>query len=109
MERCLNDPALVGRVAEKFKLKIPQTMDSLVQSVRAGNAAEAARLAHAIKGTAGNLSATALSDMARQIEELGHAGDLSMAEAVLSQMKTELNRCLVELQEFDQPRPNVMA
>lgn len=55
-----------------------------------GDDPEALRqVAHSIKGSSGNVCATALSEIARQLEAMGKEGDMSGAPAAYEALKTE--------------------
>lgn len=55
-----------------------------------GGDAEALRqVAHSIKGSSGNVCATALSEIARQLEAMGKDGDISGAPDVYEALKIE--------------------
>jgi HPt (histidine-containing phosphotransfer) domain-containing protein len=98
LSRCLGDPGLVSKVAQKFQQTVPQVWDHLCAGIKAGDAAATARHAHSIKGTAGSVSAAQLAELAAQLESLGREGNLATAESVLEQLTTELERCKQELQ-----------
>ena len=68
---------------------------------RASNPAtprETTRLAHALKGSAANLSAVKVAALAAQLEELGRASDLGAAESVVEALGVEIDRCRKALQ-----------
>jgi signal transduction histidine kinase/AmiR/NasT family two-component response regulator/HPt (histidine-containing phosphotransfer) domain-containing protein len=97
LDRCLGDWTLLSRLAEKFESRSQKTWDQLHAGIVAGDAPEVARLAHAMKGAAANLSANRVAQLAEQIESLGQVADLGSAERVLSQLKQELAICHSEL------------
>jgi PAS domain S-box-containing protein len=100
LERCMGDPQLVAKMAGKFDLRSRQVWEQLSTEFKAGNAAETARLAHSMKGTAANLSAIRLAELAAQIEQLGKAGDLATAESAVEQLGEELNKCREALRQI---------
>jgi Amt family ammonium transporter len=97
LARCMGDSELLGRLVEKFRAKSLETWEPLLEALKAGDASRAARVAHAIKGTASNLSAIKLAEFAGQIEELEPGGDLAAIEAAVHRLGAELNRCREEL------------
>jgi PAS domain S-box-containing protein len=97
LARCMGDPAFAMRVAQKFQVSSRVAWDNLLAGFKAGDAAGTARFAHSIKGAASNMSANKLTDLARKIEELGKAGDLSVADEIVTQLGVELDRCHAEL------------
>ncbi|OUS26326.1 hypothetical protein A9Q99_19050 [Gammaproteobacteria bacterium 45_16_T64] len=61
-----------------------------IGSLVVGDDPEALRqVAHSIKGSSGNVCATALSEIARQLEAMGKDGDLSAAPAAYEALKVE--------------------
>jgi Amt family ammonium transporter len=99
LSRCMGDAALLQRVVQKFQDKSHDTWAQLVAGFNAGDVAATTRLAHGLKGAAANLSAVTLATLSEQLEELGHTGDLSSAQATLDKLGAELKRCQEELQK----------
>jgi len=61
-----------------------------IGGIIAGGDPEALRqVAHSIKGSSGNVCATALSEIARQLEAMGKDGDVSGAPAAYDALKAE--------------------
>jgi CheY-like chemotaxis protein/HPt (histidine-containing phosphotransfer) domain-containing protein len=100
LARCMGDVELVAKIAQKFRDRSLLTWEHIEKGFADGDATETARLAHTMKGTAANLSAVKLSELAAQIEQLGKAGDLSTAEETMRQMGEELSRCRAELEQL---------
>ena len=94
LERCMGDMAFVETILKKFEEQALATLGALSECVAAGNAPEAARKAHALKGAAANLSAEPLRAAAAQLEQIGRKGQLEMADACLKQIHVELEQCL---------------
>ncbi|HLB74650.1 MAG TPA: CHASE domain-containing protein [Sedimentisphaerales bacterium] len=69
-----------------------ERLEMLAGAVRTGNAEEVKLYAHAIKGSAGNIGAGQLSDVAARLEHKAYHGDLSRAEQLLQGIKTEFAR-----------------
>jgi signal transduction histidine kinase/DNA-binding response OmpR family regulator len=93
LARCDGDTAMMGRLIQKFQQKSRQTWDELLACYTSGDAPATTRLAHALKGTASNLSAIKVAALAARLEELGRAADLSAAEVVVKELGVELERC----------------
>jgi Amt family ammonium transporter len=96
LARCGGDAALVQKLAHKFQEKSRQTWTQLLAEFQNGDVAATTRLAHGLKGTASNLSANKVTQLAAQLEELGRNDDLAHARAVLDQLGAELERCHAE-------------
>jgi HPt (histidine-containing phosphotransfer) domain-containing protein len=69
-----------------------ERLEMLDEAVRRGNAEDVKLYAHAIKGSAGNIGAGQLSDVAAQLEHKAYHGDLSQAEQLLQGIRTEFAR-----------------
>ncbi len=93
IRRCSGKSALASRVAEKLVAQADEAMRKLGDRVAEGDAAAFARVAHALKGTAGMASAEALRDAAARAEALGRAGDLAAADRELDALREEVRRC----------------
>jgi len=104
LARCMGDSDLVSKVAKKFQERSRQAWDQILAGLKAGDATETARLAHAMKGAASNLSAIRLAELAAQLEDLGKAGDLSAAESAAQQLGEELEKCREALQTLTTPQ-----
>ena len=92
---------LIGRIVEEDIARevVPlcivdsrERLEMLDNAVRAGNAEEVKLYAHAIKGSAANIGAVKLSDVAARLEQIAYRGDLSQAEELLQGIKTEFAR-----------------
>ncbi len=81
LERLFNDEVLVVKILEAFLADMPQRMQLLRTSLKAGDLAMAVNHAHAIKGAAANVGAEHLSAMALAMEQAGKAGDLEGMKA----------------------------
>lgn len=77
------EPDLVVELVTLFLRDTPERLAELTRSpLEAGHVA---RVAHAIKGSAGNLGATALQDLAGQLEQAGHRGESVASLAALGE------------------------
>lgn len=65
---------------------------ALIEAVEAKDAANVKLYAHAIKGSNANLGAERLSEAAKSLEHLAAAGDLSRAEELLQEIRTQFER-----------------
>jgi HPt (histidine-containing phosphotransfer) domain-containing protein len=69
----------------------------LRQALAANDLLQAKRAAHTLKGTAGNLSAMQLADVARQAEQAASAGDAAAILAAVQKLEGSLESALQEL------------
>lgn len=92
--RCLHNAELAGEILEKFEAQLKDDLAAIRGGCRAGNAAETMRLAHALKGSAANLSADALRTVAEKAETMARNGDMTGVADLFPQLEREINRCL---------------
>ncbi|HEX5756827.1 MAG TPA: response regulator, partial [Arenimonas sp.] len=82
-------PSLLDKIIGLYLKDSPPLIDDLRQAI-AGNDAEAVfRGAHALKNISANLGATQVSELSRQLESMGRAGDVSRAGPLLSQLERD--------------------
>ncbi len=93
VERLGGDKELYEELLAHFK-KSPRYKD-MVQAIEANDASQAFQLAHALKGTAGNLSFKRLFDAMQPVVEALRAGDVQLAKENLP-VVTEAYKTLVE-------------
>jgi CheY-like chemotaxis protein/nitrogen-specific signal transduction histidine kinase/HPt (histidine-containing phosphotransfer) domain-containing protein len=65
---------------------------TIQQAIKDGDSEVVGREAHSIKGGAANLTATDLSKVSFELENIGKSGDLTKADETLARLKTELYR-----------------
>jgi signal transduction histidine kinase/DNA-binding response OmpR family regulator len=92
--RCLGNLDLVQRMIDKFKSRAAEDLERLRDELKAANAEGTCRVAHALKGSAANLSAIAIQGLAAEIERLGREGELAAAGELLDRLGDEINRCI---------------
>jgi CheY-like chemotaxis protein/HPt (histidine-containing phosphotransfer) domain-containing protein len=88
LRRCEGDRAFAARLLGKFRLRLPDDVRELEQAASTGDAEAVRRLAHRLKGCAGNVGALALQQ---------RAGTLEVADATaddLAQLRHEVTNCL---------------
>ena len=92
---------LLQRLVNMFReAEAPRLMEELRQALRQGDAALVRRLAHTLKGAADTLGAAGVADRARELVELGRAGDLAAAPAALAALEDVLGRLNLELDKL---------
>ena len=80
---------MLARVREIFLKNIPGQVQGLGDFLESGDAGEAERMAHTIKGAASMMGAAAMSLLAGRIEESVRAGDLAGARVQFRAMAAE--------------------
>lgn len=102
LARCMGDANLAERIISKFRHRVPDDLKQLQGSINAREAEKTASVAHALKGAAANLSATALGEVAARLEAAGRSAALDDARTCLAQLQAEWERFLEHL-------PSVLA
>ena len=89
LDNLMDDRELVASIIEDFLTDIPVQIETLRKYLDNGNAEDARRQTHTIKGASANVGATALQELAFEMENAIKAGDL---DAVQENMSKLLNR-----------------
>jgi len=95
--RCLGNLDLVDRVLAKFTTQVDADLDDLERAIEAGNAEQAAHLAHRIKGIAGSVEARDLYADAALSEEVAlekRLGDLADFLKRMRGDRSEVSSCI---------------
>jgi signal transduction histidine kinase/HPt (histidine-containing phosphotransfer) domain-containing protein/ActR/RegA family two-component response regulator len=100
LNRVGRDAQLFNEVIELFLLDGPVRLSAIQDAVRAGDPERIRVTAHALKGSASNLSATALAAAARTLERLGTERRLEAAPAALRQVEAQAVQALDLLREW---------
>lgn len=94
------EPDVLGQVLRLFLDEAPRRLERLRSAVAEGNAAEFQRVAHSLKGAAGNIGADALHDAARRADELGQAGRLDSAAPLVTELEQRLSNVVAEIERL---------
>ena len=92
--RCVGDVGLAGRVLRKFLAQLPRQLDELRLRMEKRDIAGTARVAHAIKGAAANLSARRLARVAGDLEQAARDGEGGSLSLLAEQVESEVDFCL---------------
>ena len=95
-----NDTTFVDQVISAFLATAPQAHDRIRQAVATGSAQDLARAAHSLAGSALDVGATRLAAACRDLELLGHAGDLQPAPRAVAQLSAELELATAALEDL---------
>jgi HPt (histidine-containing phosphotransfer) domain-containing protein len=93
LRRCEGDRPFAARLLDKFRRRLPDDVRELEQAAAAGDGESVRRLAHRLKGCAGNVGATAIRQRAGLLE----AADLSAAgssDSDLAALRQDVAACL---------------
>ena len=94
LERLGGDAQLLARVIGLFLEDCPARLTAIKEAVDARSAERIRNEAHALKGAAGNLSASDLADAARTLEQIGAEGRVEAAEAAWERLSAEARRVM---------------
>jgi PAS domain S-box-containing protein len=100
MARFDGDLALVRQLVGLFLEEYPSMLGNLEKALGAHDAAALAQAAHALKGSVGYFEWPAASAAALRLERLGRAHDLAAAPQALEELKIELERLALGLQNL---------
>ncbi|HVE70991.1 MAG TPA: response regulator [Thermoanaerobaculia bacterium] len=82
-------------LVKTFRQDVPSRIDTLRAAVSAGDTADLANAAHAMKSSSGSVGAKRMLAMASSLEGAARAGRLEGAEAAIEQIAAEYRRVLV--------------
>ena len=82
----------LGGLFQVFLEDIPGYIHTLEESIAADDAEALVQAAHAIKGSSGNVGATRLAKIARELEQLGRSSTVTEADRWLLPLREELSR-----------------
>jgi PAS domain S-box-containing protein len=94
LARCMGDMETVAAVLDEFESQAVADLAALKKHVAAGDFAAMARVAHALKGASGMLSANALAGIALKLEAMGRSGVPADVQSLLIQLNDEVRRCI---------------
>jgi HPt (histidine-containing phosphotransfer) domain-containing protein len=97
LARCLGNTDLVSRLLKVFEPEIGGDLKRLEAAFDAGNGDDVANFAHAIKGSAANLSADALASLARELETAARQGEWQSRGELIERIRNEFRRCVEAL------------
>lgn len=86
------NPDLIVTIVDSFLNDCPDYMEAIREAVETGDAERLEREAHGLKGATGSLRAEPASEAAQVLEEIGHSGNFSEAEAALETLEQEIDR-----------------
>jgi CheY-like chemotaxis protein len=101
MKRMGGDANLFAEVIRLFLEDCPVRLAAISAAVDLNDAEQIRMTAHALKGAAGNLSATALVDATAVLERIGAEGRLPAARAAWRKLEAEAAIAMQTLREFE--------
>jgi CheY-like chemotaxis protein len=97
LERTSGSAEVAAEVMRLFLDDCPLRLSAIEAAVRSGDAEELRLSAHALKGAAGNLSATGTCEAADALERIGAEGRMDAAAAAWEHLSIEAGRLLEDL------------
>ena len=94
------EPDVVQEVLTLFLQDAPGRITAIADAIDRGDPAALQRAAHAFKGAAGNIGATALQNQCNQLEVLGKAGTLDGAASWLLAVREEFAGVKTEAEQI---------
>lgn len=91
-ERAGDDPGLLKELVELFLAEIPGVMDEIRTAIHQKDAVRLRKVGHLLKGSAGTLGATAVSEVALRLEMMGRDNDLHDAPESYQALEQALHR-----------------
>ncbi|MGY4543761.1 two-component system sensor histidine kinase/response regulator [Arthrobacter sp. UYNi723] len=88
---------LLPATTEAFRKDVPARLAALREAVHNGGGPALAQAAHALKGAAANIGATAVASLCGELEDLGRSGKLDGGRQLVSRLEAELVRVDFEL------------
>jgi len=98
MGRVRNNEKLAGKLVKLFLNDLPGLLESLKEAVNRESMDDIVAHSHRIKGSAGNLSAIAVSKTAAKIEKASRAGDLLSVSDEMPNFENQVAELLVFLE-----------
>ena len=99
-ERCMGDRAFMARVLEKFAAQSQAAAAQLAEAVRDDAPRRAAQLAHALKGSAGNVAACRRADAAADLEAAARDNRSGELASLAERIQRELDACQQAIEEL---------
>jgi HPt (histidine-containing phosphotransfer) domain-containing protein len=97
LEKVGGDRDFYIEILKDFVVDSEKHLSDLKQAISDKETHEAERLAHSLKGSSGNIGATALSRAALRVEKASREKRLGAAEKLLPDIRTEFDRLKKEL------------
>jgi HPt (histidine-containing phosphotransfer) domain-containing protein len=92
LETVGGDQEFLDELIDSFLDDSPRQLAAMQQALSAGNAEDLRRAAHSLKSNSANFGAQTLSQMCRELEELGRNGALDSAAGRVAMILAEYQR-----------------
>ncbi|MGH3088250.1 MAG: PAS domain S-box protein, partial [Rubrobacteraceae bacterium] len=92
-----DEPNLLSELVDTFEEDTSERLRTLRQAFKSDDAESVARIAHALKGSTGNMGVVRMSRLSAELQEAGSSGDLGRAAPLIEGLKKEFERALPAL------------
>jgi HPt (histidine-containing phosphotransfer) domain-containing protein len=92
LERAMGDLTFLEMMLQQFIDQMPAQMEELKAALDSADGKALQEKAHALRGSAANLSAIDLASTALYLEEIGRTGELEKGEETLDLLQKEVKR-----------------
>lgn len=97
VERCMGSTALATTLLEKFETQLRADIVEIEKRLAEDDAAQLARIAHALKGAAGAVGASGLHETAADAELCARENRVGELAGAVHELRREADRCLARL------------
>ena len=97
--RELGGSEMISELKEMFFDDSESALTALRNAVEAGGARSVGRVAHALKGSSGNMGAKRMAALCAELEEIGHSGELERAPVLVERLGAEFGRVRPALED----------
>lgn len=98
MSRLGGNEALLGKIIRSFVHDAPKMLDALQKSVQMNDAPSVQLHAHSIKGSAGNVGAKKLQNIAKIIELAAKEGNRALYKGAMKELQQAMQEALAQLE-----------
>lgn len=100
LRRVDGDLPFLKELAGLFLQQRPNQLELIAQAVAERDAEQLMQAAHSLKGSVGNLSGNAVYELSLRLEKKGRDGDLNGVEQELADLKTEMEKLRIALEQL---------
>jgi two-component system, sensor histidine kinase and response regulator len=90
---------ILCELLELFLTDVPPRLVALREAVQSGDARSVERVAHALKGSCGNMGALRMEPLCTELEEIGRSEDLAAAPELISRLEEEFGQVRAVFEE----------
>jgi CheY-like chemotaxis protein/HPt (histidine-containing phosphotransfer) domain-containing protein len=94
------EPSMLDEIYSAFSTGSVEYLDAVRHALADNNPEALFQAAHGLKGAAANIGATRVTEIAGQLEALGHSGSIVGADALLATLDTSLTQVLLEIENL---------